>query len=166
MMNITRPGWIRAKAVSCQDTEKIKGVIEDLGLHTVCEEAVCPNKGYCWSKKHVTFIILGDICTRKCKFCNITSLEASPPDTFEPENIAKAIKELKIKYAVITSVTRDDIEDGGAEHFCKVAEETIALNPGTVVELLIPDFKGDEEALKKVASSGAKVIGHNIERIK
>lgn len=164
--HIVRPDWIRARAVDCSDAERIKTMTKELGLHTVCEEALCPNKGYCWSKKHVTFIVLGDICTRKCKFCNIASRKAGSPDILEPKNIARAVRELSIKYAVITSVTRDDIEDGGGEHFCSTVREIEALNPGTIIELLIPDLKGEKNILEKVVFSGANVIGHNLETVR
>lgn len=135
----------------------------ELGLNSVCVEASCPNKGECWKEKHITFMILGNICTRSCSFCNITSLNPGKPEADEPERVAKAIEKLGIKYTVITSVTRDDLADKGASHFVKTVSAVKERTPDVKVELLIPDIDADPELLGRIAFSGAEVIGHNIE---
>lgn len=161
--SVKKPDWIRGKFSFGENYEKVKGVLKELDLNTVCDEAACPNKGECWDEGHATFMILGDICTRKCLFCNVSEGEMDEPDTDEGVRIARAVKDLGIKYAVITSVTRDDLDDRGAEHFVKTVKELKKSSPDVFVELLIPDFDADEELLRKVASSGAEVIGHNVE---
>ena len=137
--------------------------MDRLRLNSVCVEAACPNKGECWNKGHVTFMILGDICTRRCRFCNVKEGSPRPVDPSEPENVARAVKELGIKYAVITSVTRDDLPDRGAEQFVNTVREIRSVQKDILVELLIPDLDADEDLLRKVAFSGADVMGHNIE---
>ncbi len=137
--------------------------MDRLKLNSVCVEAACPNRGECWDKEHVTFMILGDICTRRCRFCNVKEGSPRPVDRSEPGRIAHAVKELGIKYVVITSVTRDDLPDGGAEHFVKTVREIKSLSEDILVELLIPDLGAEEGLLRKIAFSGADVIGHNIE---
>lgn len=160
---ITKPAWIRGKLAACEDHSRMTGLLSERGLHSVCVSAACPNKGECWKAKHVTFMILGDVCTRGCLFCNVKKGVPSSPDTAEPVNIAGAVKELGIKYAVITSVTRDDLDDKGAGHFSETVKRIKETSPGTLVELLIPDMNADAGLLERVASSGADVIGHNIE---
>ncbi|HQO90745.1 MAG TPA: lipoyl synthase, partial [bacterium] len=135
-------------------------------LHSVCESAHCPNIGDCFKKKTATFLILGNSCTRNCRFCNITHSDNIPlPDSDEPENLAKAVAELGLSYVVITSVTRDDLEDGGANHFVKVVEKVKESSPETLVEVLTPDFKGDVKLLDIVAKSQIDVYNHNVETI-
>jgi lipoic acid synthetase len=138
-------------------------VLSEFNVKCVCREAACPNKGECWSAKHVTFIILGDACTRNCKFCNVKKSDPVKPDEKEPGNIASSVEKLGIKYAVVTSVTRDDLSDKGAGHFVKTVEAIKRTSPGTLVEVLIPDMDADEALIKKIASSGADVLSHNIE---
>lgn len=159
----SRPKWIRGKVSWDGDFNSTRDLIRGLGLNSVCVEAACPNRSECWTLRHVTFMILGDICTRNCRFCNIATGSGSAPDFAEARNIAAAVKKLGIRYVVITSVTRDDLADGGAEHFFGTVEEVKAVVPETTVELLIPDFNADHGSLRKIAFSGAKVIGHNIE---
>lgn len=160
---MNRPAWIRGK-ISCNEGyAKVRGLLSDLKLHSVCVSAACPNKGECWEARHVTFMILGDTCTRGCLFCNVKTGTTTAPDAEEPENIAKAVKELGIKYAVITSVTRDDLDDKGAGHFAATVKRIKEFSPETMVELLIPDLNADDGLLRDVAVSGADVVGHNIE---
>lgn len=163
MLDTNKPDWIRGKVSWSDELKEVRETLAELDLHTVCEEASCPNVGECWKERHATFIILGDICTRGCLFCDVTSGSPESADPGEPERIARAVERLGIKYAVITSVTRDDLEDKGAEHFVRTVKAIRKRTPNTVVELLIPDMDADQDLLLKVASSGAKVIGHNIE---
>jgi lipoyl synthase len=144
----------------------VKKILRKYHLHSVCESAHCPNIGDCFKKKTATFLILGNSCTRNCRFCNITHSDDIPlPDVHEPENLALAVRELNLSYVVITSVTRDDLEDGGANHFFKVVEKVKEYSPQTLVEVLTPDFKGDEELLDIIAKSQIDVYNHNVETI-
>jgi lipoyl synthase len=158
-----RPEWIRAKAPFGDEAEKVAGILKDLDLVTVCVEADCPNKGECWKDKHATFMILGNVCTRGCNFCDVSSGTPRDPDGTEPERVARAVSELGIRYAVITSVTRDDLDDRGSGQFERTVKAIKKISPGTLVEILIPDFSGISELIKRAAFSGACVIGHNIE---
>jgi lipoic acid synthetase len=142
---------------------KMKKTLRKHKLHSVCEEAKCPNIAECFLKGTATFLIMGDICTRNCPYCNIEHGKPKPLDKNEPKNIAKAVKSLNLKYVVITSVNRDDLEDGGASHFAEVIKEIRNLNPNTQIEVLIPDFKYNWEALKIVVDAKPDVINHNIE---
>jgi lipoyl synthase len=162
-IDLKRPDWIRGKIPCSEGFSDVKGILAGLNLTTVCIEADCPNRGECWDKKHATFLILGEVCTRGCGFCNISRGAPSEVDPGEPERVARAVKGLGIKYAVITSVTRDDLEDKGAGEFAKTANAIKAFRPGTLVEFLIPDFDGNKALIEKAAFSGACVIGHNIE---
>ena len=158
-----RPDWIRASVSFGYRSEKFRKVLGSSGLNTVCVEADCPNKGECWENGSATFIILGDVCTRDCVFCNVKKGIPLDAEAEEPLNIARTINELEIKYAVITSVTRDDIADAGAKHFVRTVAAIKDNCPLIPVELLIPDFSARAELLKEVSLSGAEVIGHNIE---
>ncbi len=158
-----RPSWIRGKLPWSKEFHESEVLIRDLGLNSVCVEAACPNKGECWKNKHITFLILGDICTRGCHFCNVSFGVPSAPDKKEPFNIVEAVKKMNREYVVITSVTRDDLAGGGAEYFVKTVELIKRYDGSIKVELLIPDLKGEETLIKKIAGSGADVIGHNIE---
>ncbi len=159
------PGWLKTKIYPGKGYKKVNELLLQTGLHTICIEARCPNRCECFSNKEVTFLIGGKTCTRNCKYCNVETETKipTPLDLNEPDKIAKAVKELQLKYVVITSVTRDDIDDGCAEHFYKTAKEILNQNPNVKVELLIPDFCGDMHCVEKICSSGAVVIGHNIE---
>ncbi|MGI6394889.1 MAG: lipoyl synthase [bacterium] len=144
----------------------VKKILRKYNLHSVCESAHCPNIGDCFKKKTATFLILGNSCTRNCRFCNITHSENIPhPDPDEPENLAKAVKELGLSYVVITSVTRDDLDDGGAEHFAEVVEKVKENSPDVLVEVLTPDFKGDKKLLDIIANSKIDVFNHNLETV-
>lgn len=160
---IRRPAWIRAKAGMDAAHAEVMALVRELGLNTVCAEASCPNRGECWGDKHVTFIILGRVCSRGCLFCDVAAGAPEPLDSAEPRRVAEAVKELGMRYAVITSVTRDDLDDRGAGHFIKTAEEIRGLSPEVRVELLVPDLGGKRELIRAVAFSNAAVVGHNIE---
>lgn len=145
---------------------RVKKLLRRLGLNTVCEEANCPNIGECFSKKTATFMIMGDVCTRNCPYCSVSHGKPGPLDPLEPFKVATAVKELGLEYVVITSVDRDDLPDGGASHFARVVEEIRKISESIKIEVLIPDFRGDFNALKVVVESNPDVINHNIETVK
>lgn len=158
-----KPEWLRVKIRGGENTGTVQEILKKHSLNTVCREANCPNRGECYSKRTATFMILGKNCTRNCRFCNVTKEKPEVVDKNEPYNVAQAVDKLGLKHAVITSVTRDDIEDGGAGHFAEVIEEIRKLNKSVTIEVLIPDFKGDKKALKKVVDSKPDIINHNVE---
>ena len=160
-----KPDWIRTKIIDTHNYFKTKEIINRKKLHTVCQEASCPNISECWSKRHATFMIMGDTCTRACSFCNVKTGKPSYLDPFEPIKIAQATKQLKLKHVVITSVDRDDLKDGGANHFSKVIFETRKMNKDTTIEVLTPDFLRKGDAYKKVVSANPDVFNHNIETV-
>ena len=163
---IRKPVWLRVRAPSGENYTKVKQSLRSLELHTVCEEARCPNISECWGTGTATIMIMGDICTRGCRFCAVN--RGKPVvllDAGEPERVAKAIKEWGLRYVVITSVCRDDLEDGGAEHIAKTIKSIKLLCHRIIVESLIPDFRGDEDSIKKVVESKPEVISHNIETV-
>ena len=160
-----KPIWIRTKITNTQNYFKTKETINKKKLHTVCQEASCPNISECWSKRHATFMIMGDTCTRACSFCNVKTGKPSFLDPLEPTKIALATKELNLKHVVITSVDRDDLEDGGANHFSKVILETRKMNKKTTIEVLTPDFLRKGESYKVVVNANPDVFNHNIETV-
>ena len=160
-----KPDWIRVKAPISKGYKETKALINKYKLNTVCEEAACPNIGECWDKKHATVMILGSICTRACSFCNITTGKPDKIDPNEPENIANIAKNLGLKHIVITSVDRDDLEDGGAGHFVKCIEKIRISSPDTTIEILTPDFLRKDNAEDAVIEAGADVFNHNIETV-
>ena len=160
-----KPEWIRSKIVDSQIFFKTKQVVNQNNLVTVCQEANCPNITECWSKKHATFMIMGDTCTRACAFCDVKTGKPNALDIFEPAKIAKAVQSLDLKHVVITSVDRDDLKDGGSEHFYKVVKATREKNPKTSIEVLTPDFLRKGEAYKKVLEADLDVFNHNIETV-
>lgn len=160
-----KPEWLRIKIQGGKGFDKVNRTLKELSLNTVCMEANCPNRCECYSRKTATFMVLGRNCTRNCTFCNVTKEMPENVDIREPYNVAKAVQALNLKHAVITSVTRDDMEDGGASHFVKIVEQIRKLTPETTIELLIPDFKGSEESLRKVVASKPEIINHNIETV-
>ena len=160
-----KPEWIRSKIVDSQIFFETKQVVNQNNLVTVCQEANCPNITECWSKKHATFMIMGDTCTRACSFCDVKTGKPTDLDIFEPAKIAKAVHSLSLKHVVITSVDRDDLADGGSEHFYKVVKATREKNPETSIEVLTPDFLRKGEAYKKVLSADLDVFNHNIETV-
>ena len=160
-----KPKWIRVKAPVSKVYGETRDLVSKLGLKTVCEEAACPNIGECWSKKHVTVMILGDICTRSCAFCNVRTGKPTAIDPLEPENIAIMASKTGLKHIVVTSVDRDDLPDGGAQHFVDCIKKLRSLAPGTTVEVLTPDFRGKGDSLLKVAQAKPDVFNHNLETV-
>ena len=160
-----KPKWIRSKISNSQNFFLTKNIINKNNLNTVCQEANCPNITECWSKRQATFMIMGDICTRACRFCDVKTGRPKSLDSLEPIKIAEATKELNLKHVVITSVDRDDLNDGGAEHFLKVIKETRKLNKNTTIEVLTPDFLRKGNAYKKVVEANPDVFNHNIETV-
>ncbi len=165
-MDMRKPEWIRTKIRSTQETKDVNAIIGKFGLNTVCKEANCPNRMECFSRKTATFMILGRICSRNCTFCDVTHGKPQPVDSDEPRHLALAVQEMGLKYVVVTSVTRDDLSDGGAGHFASVIREIRSISKDIGIEVLIPDFKGDEDALRAVIQAKPKVINHNIETLK
>ena len=160
-----KPNWIKTRIIDTQGYFKTKQIIITKKLHTVCQEASCPNISECWSKRHSTFMIMGDTCTRACAFCNVKTGKPTHLDPLEPLKIAQATKELDLKHVVITSVDRDDLQDGGANHFSKVILEIRKINKGTTIEVLTPDFLRKVEAYKKVVFASPDVFNHNVETV-
>ena len=160
-----KPSWIRVKAPTSNLFKKTRDIIKKNNLITVCEEAACPNISECWQKKHATFMILGDTCTRACAFCNVKTGKPNIVDVFEPLKIANTVKELDLDHVVITSVDRDDLEDGGAQHFVNVITSLRNLCPKTTIEVLTPDFYKKKDAKKILALSLPDVFNHNLETI-
>ena len=161
-----KPEWLKVRAPGSENYHRLKGLMRGLGLHTVCEEANCPNIGECWHHGTATFMILGDTCTRSCGYCNVTHGTPKAPDAQEPVKVASAIHAMELAYVVVTSVDRDDLPDGGAGHFASTISETRARIPSCRVEVLIPDFKGDEAALHTVLDAKPDVLNHNIETVR
>ena len=164
-MGRRHPDWIKVKAPGNPNYLRLKHVLREKNLHTVCEEARCPNIGECWGNKTATFLILGDTCTRGCRFCAIDKGKPVALDPEEPRNVALVVKDLGLDHIVVTSVNRDDLPDGGAGHFAKTVFWIKTLNPQIRVELLIPDFDGNLQALKTVVESGIEILNHNIETV-
>jgi len=164
-MGRRHPDWIKVKAPGDANYLRLKRILREKNLHTVCEEARCPNIGECWGNKTATFLILGDTCTRGCRFCSIDKGKPVALDPEEPRNVALVVKDLGLDHIVVTSVNRDDLSDGGAGHFAKTVFWIKNLNPGIRVELLIPDFEGNLAALKAVVDSGIEILNHNIETV-
>ncbi len=163
---LPRPAWIRARAPQGPVYERLRGLVRGLELHTVCEEAHCPNLGECWSRGTATFMILGEVCTRACGFCAVkTGLPGQPPDPDEPRRVADAVGRMGLRHAVVTSVNRDDQPDGGAGIFAATIREIRARVPGCAVEVLVPDFKGRWDALQVVLEARPDVLNHNVETV-
>ena len=160
-----KPEWIRSKITNSHNFFLTKSIINKNNLNTVCQEANCPNITECWSKRHATFMIMGDTCTRACGFCDVKTGKPKSLDPLEPLKIANATKELNLKHVVITSVDRDDLRDGGAEHFSEVINETRKLNKNTTIEVLSPDFLKKGNAYKKVVEANPDVFNHNMETV-
>ena len=160
-----KPDWIRVKAPGSPQWAETNRIVKENGLVTVCEEAGCPNVGECWEKKHATFMIMGDTCTRACAFCNVKTGMPAPLDPKEPEHIAHAVAKLGLEHVVITSVDRDDLADGGAQHFAEVIQAIRAKSPKTTIEILTPDFLRKEGALEVVVAARPDVFNHNLETV-
>lgn len=161
-----KPDWLKIKLPMGQLSVEVMNTIRGHRLHTICTSGRCPNQGECWGCGTATFMICGDVCTRACKFCNVKTGHPAPLDPREPENIAKSIRLLKLKHAVITSVDRDDVEDLGAAHWVKVIQAIKRENPATTMEVLIPDFQGRAELVKQVIAAAPEVISHNLETVR
>jgi lipoic acid synthetase len=162
---LKKPDWIRVKAPVSKGYGETRAIVRANGLHTVCEEAGCPNIGECWDKKHATFMIMGDTCTRACAFCNVKTGLPGPLDAAEPERVADATAKLGLKHVVVTSVDRDDLEDGGAAHFAAVIRAIRAQCPATTIEVLTPDFLRKDGALETVVAARPDVFNHNLETV-
>lgn len=160
------PEYLKRPIIDTDKTRTVRKILKANCLNTVCENARCPNKNECYTKHTATFLIMGGVCTRNCKYCNISCQKPELLDVDEPKHIAKAVKDLGLKYAVITSVTRDDLPDGGAEHFAKCIEEIRKISPDTKIEILTPDFKGNIESLNTIIQAHPDVFNHNIEAVR
>jgi lipoic acid synthetase len=160
-----RPPWIKVKAPSGAGYQEVYDLVRDQHLHTVCQEALCPNISECWGRKTATFMILGDTCTRSCGFCNVKTGRPSAIDWAEPRRVAEAVRALGLRHVVITSVNRDERKDGGAPIFAETIRQIRQLQPGCSIEVLIPDFKGSEEALKIVVDAQPEILNHNVETV-
>lgn len=163
--SLKKPDWIKVKAPVSKEYNETVELVRDQKLHTVCEEAACPNIGECWSLKHATFMILGDICTRSCKFCNIKTGKPNKLDYNEPERVAVAVKKMNLSHVVITSVDRDDLLDGGAEHFAQTILAIRKLSSSTTIEVLTPDFLRKESSIEIVVKARPDVYNHNVETV-
>jgi lipoyl synthase len=164
--HIRKPDWLKIKLPKGDNFLKVKGILEEKGLHTICSSGKCPNMGECWNAGTATFMILGDICTRSCKFCATKTGKPLAVDTDEPEKIAQSIKQLNLKHVVITSVDRDDLPDGGAAIWAETVRKVKELNPGITIETLIPDFNGNTDLLQIVIESAPDIISHNLETVR
>lgn len=162
---LRKPDWIRVKAPGSAGWSETAGIVRANGLHTVCEEAGCPNIGECWEKKHATFMIMGDTCTRACAFCNVRTGMPLPLDQDEPQKVAEAVAKLGLSHVVITSVDRDDLADGGAEHFARTIQAIREASPKTTIEILTPDFLRKDGALEVVVAARPDVFNHNLETV-
>lgn len=165
MMVTQKPDWLKIKYTPTQQNEHVAELLKTLGLHTVCESADCPNWIECFGRGTSTFMILGDICTRNCRFCVVGKGKAQAPDPDEPQRIAQAVVAMKLKHVVITTVTRDDLPDGGASQFATVIREVRVASPTTTIEVLISDLKGDRKALKTIVDAQPDILGHNLETV-
>ncbi|MBQ5931185.1 MAG: lipoyl synthase [Tidjanibacter sp.] len=161
-----KPEWLKIKLHDGEGYAEVAHIVERHGLHTICSSGKCPNKAECWSRKTATFMILGDICTRGCKFCATPTGRPLPIDPNEPQKVAESIRLMGLKHAVITSVDRDDLPDAGAEHWSRVIEAVKATNPDTTIEVLLPDFDGKEELMDIVIAAKPHILGHNLETIR
>jgi len=162
---LRKPQWLRIKIPNNHGNQRVERLLDDLNLNTVCREANCPNRAECYSKGTATFMILGRNCTRRCRFCNVNSAEPQCVDEREPQRVARAVKEMGLRYVVVTSVTRDDLTDGGATHFRETIKEIKKLNKDVAVEVLIPDLQGDADSLALVLEALPETLNHNIETV-
>ncbi len=160
-----RPEWIKVRAPTGETVDWLRGLMRSKTLHTVCEEAMCPNMGECWGSGTATFLMMGDVCTRTCGFCDIKHGRPAPLDWLEPERVAQAVKAMNLRHAVITSVNRDERKDGGAPIFASVIRRIREIHPGCSIEVLIPDFKGSLDALRIVVEARPEILNHNVETV-
>ena len=166
MQVLRKPDWLKIKIPSGEDYLRVKKTLRTYNLNTVCEESSCPNVSKCWESGTATIMIMGNMCTRVCRFCDVSSGRPAPLDPDEPKRVAEAIKQWNLRYIVITSVCRDDLEDGGAAHFAKTIKSVKLACPNTIVEPLIPDFNYDSDSIKKIIESEPEVVSHNIETVR
>ena len=166
MQVLRKPDWLKIKIPSGEDYLRVKKTLRTYNLNTVCEESSCPNVSKCWESGTATIMIMGNMCTRVCRFCDVSSGRPAPLDPDEPKRVAEAIKQWNLRYIVITSVCRDDLEDGGAAHFAKTIKSVKLACPNTIVEPLIPDFNYDSNSIKKIIESEPEVVSHNIETVR
>ena len=164
--HLRKPDWLKIRLPKGDNYLKVKGILQEKGLHTICSSGKCPNMGECWNAGTATFMILGDICTRSCKFCATKTGRPLPVDEQEPEKIAQSVKHLQLKHVVITSVDRDDLPDGGAALWAATVKQVKELNPGTTIETLVPDFGGNKENLQIVIDAAPEIISHNLETVR
>lgn len=162
---LRKPGWLKIRLHRTADFAEVRQIVEKHGLHTICSSGRCPNQAECWSRRTATFLILGDICTRGCRFCATRTGRPLAPDADEPRKVAESVALMKLRYVVVTSVTRDDLPDGGARHWAATVEAIRTANPDALIELLIPDLDARPDLLDTVAASRPDVIGHNIETV-
>ncbi|MBP9854430.1 MAG: lipoyl synthase [Candidatus Omnitrophica bacterium] len=160
------PSWFKQPLPDMENIKSMKSMFRSSGLHTVCESARCPNIGKCWSERVATFMILGEICSRACRFCAVKAGRPTPVDEKEPENVAIAVKNLNLRYVVITSVARDDLDDEGAEHFYQTIQQIRTISPQTKIEVLIPDFSNKEKSIRRLIEAKPEVVSHNIEGVR
>ncbi|CCG08777.1 lipoyl synthase [Pararhodospirillum photometricum] len=160
-----KPAWIRVRAPLSPAAAEVRSLVRDGGLHTVCEEAACPNMGECWARRHASFMILGDTCTRACAFCNVRTGKPGPVDDGEPDRLAESVASLGLRHVVITSVDRDDLPDGGAAHFARCIAAVRAVAPSCSIEVLTPDFRDKQGALEVVMAAKPDVFNHNLETV-
>ena len=160
-----KPDWIRVKAPTSEGYRETRDIVKENNLVTVCEEAGCPNIGSCWQQKHASFMIMGEICTRACAFCNVSTGRPNALDANEPENVARAVRQMGLNHVVVTSVDRDDLEDGGAQHFVETIQAIREQSPNTTIEILTPDFLRKEGALETVVAARPDVFNHNLETV-
>lgn len=166
MQQTRKPHWLKVKLPSGDNFKELRHIVETNNLHTICSSGRCPNMGECWGDRTATFMILGNICTRSCGFCNVLTGRPLPADLEEPEKVAKSIQLMGVKHAVITSVDRDDLPDGGANIWAETIRKVRAYNPGITMETLIPDFQGDESLLNIIIKEGPEVVSHNLETVR
>jgi len=163
---LRKPDWLKIRVPSGKEYVKVKDIVARHKLHTICTSGQCPNMAECWGRGTATFMILGDICTRSCKFCATKTGKPAPVDPDEPNNLAESVKLMNLKHCVITSVDRDDLEDGGAEHWAETIRQVKTINPGITIEALIPDFKGNQQHIQGVIDAKPEVISHNLETVR
>ncbi len=164
-VRVKKPDWLRVRAPVSEGYQETRKLMRGLNLTTVCEEAACPNIGECWAQKHATFMIMGEVCTRACAFCNVATGKPDKLDPFEPLRVAQAVAKLGLKHVVVTSVDRDDLDDGGAEHFAQVIDKIRRKSPGTTIEILTPDFRDAPQAIDIIVAARPDVFNHNLETV-
>ncbi|MFI3280313.1 MAG: lipoyl synthase [Rikenellaceae bacterium] len=166
VIKLSKPDWLKIRLHSDPAYAEVERIVKEHSLHTICSSGMCPNKAECWSRRTATFMLMGDVCTRNCRFCATLTGRPEPLDPAEPEKLAQSVVLMGLRHIVLTAVTRDDLLDGGAAHWVKAVEAIRAKNTGATIELLISDMKQDPDSLRVVVSSGADIIGHNIETVR